>query len=221
MTILNKQSIYDDKSVVILGTGAHAKVVIEIIECMGGYDIIGVCSSDPNAPASLCGYEYLGDFNILDDLYQKGLRLAAMGVGGWTDNIFRVQVFNDAKRKGFDLLTAIHPKSMVAQNTIIGEGCIVDAGANLMTEAVIGRNCIVSVSSLISHESTLADHVLVSGAAKIGAQVTIETGAVIAFGSTVVSRLKIGENAVVAAGAAVLHDVKDNTTVFGIPAKTK
>jgi acetyltransferase-like isoleucine patch superfamily enzyme len=61
----------------------------------------------------------------------------------------------------------------------------------------------------------------VSGVAKIGAQVTIETGAVIAFGATVVSRLKIGENAVVAAGAVVLHDVKDNTTVFGIPAKIK
>ena len=206
---------------VVLGTGGHAKVVLEILESIGVHEIVGVCSGDPEAPDRVAGYPFLGDFDILPELRRTGVEHAAIGIGGWTDNDFRRQVFSDVKAMGFRPVTAVHPTAVVARNVEIGEGSIVGSGAVVMTEAVIGRDTIVSSGSLVGHETTIRDHVLISGGVKVGANVDIEDGAVIAFGATVVSRLTVGENALVAAGAVVVRDVPARLRVFGVPARAR
>jgi sugar O-acyltransferase (sialic acid O-acetyltransferase NeuD family) len=206
------------EALVVLGTGAHAKVVIEVLEAAGQYDILGVCSGDPAAPETVCGYENLGTFNILEKLRDQGVKFAAIGVGGWTDNSFREEVFNMAKAKGFELVRAIHPSAIIASNVVIGEGSMIGSGVTIMTEAIIGRNAIISSAALISHETIIADHVLISGAAKVGAQVHIDEGAVVAFSATVNSRVTVGSKALGASGAVAIKNVKPGTRVFGTPA---
>ena len=51
------------------------------------------------------------------------------------------------------------------------------------------------------------------GFAKIGDNVTLHTRA------TILPHVKVGDNAVVGAGSVVLRNVKENITVFGVPAK--
>jgi UDP-perosamine 4-acetyltransferase len=206
---------------ILLGHGAHAKVVLEIIEEMNQYEIIGCCSSDPNPPDQFCNIPFIGDFNKLTDYYNNGIHKVINGIGGWTDNNFRIEVFDQVKKIGFNVVKAIHPTAVIANNVQIGEGSMIGSAAVIMTEAKIGENAIISTSSLISHETTICNHVLISGAAKIGAQVVIEENSVIAFGATVLSRVSVGNRALVAAGAVVINNVLDDEKVFGLPARVK
>ena len=48
---------------------------------------------------------------------------------------------------------------------------------------------------------------------------TIEDNVFIGTNSCILGNVKIGNNVVIAAGAVVVHDVPDNVTVAGIPAK--
>jgi UDP-perosamine 4-acetyltransferase len=206
---------------VVLGNGGHAKVVIEILEAMNRFEILGCCSSDPNPPKTVAGYPFLGDFAVLRELACDGVHEAAVGIGGWTDNVRREAVFLLAKEMGYRLVKAVHPSAVVAPNVHIGDGSIIGAAAIVMTEASIGDNVIVSSGAFVGHETVVGDHVLLSGAAKIGANATIMEHAVIAFGATVLSRVTVGRNALVAAGAVAVKDVPDNTRVFGIPARPR
>ncbi len=206
---------------VVLGSGGHAKVIIEILEAMDQFEIVGCSSGDPDPPSEVSGYSFLGAFDDLPGLMKKGVKLAAVGVGGWTDNTFRQEVFEMAKEMGFELVKPVHPTVVRPPNVVIGEGTMVGSGAVLMTEAAIGRNVIISSQCLIGHETVIEDHVLVSGAVKVGADVRIRQGALLAFASTVLSRTVVGEDALVAAGAVVVDDVPAHARVFGVPAKPR
>ena len=209
------------EKIVVLGTGAHSKVVLDIVESADHFEIAGVVSGDPEAPDAVRGHPFLGGFEVLSDLCNQGVQHAAIGIGGWTDNTFREEVFRMAKTAGFLLPPLMHPSAIVAPDVPIGEGSMVGPGAIIETEATIGRNVIVSCASLVAHETRVDDHVLISGAAKIGSHVELRRGSVIAFGATVVSRLVVGEEALVAAGAVVVDHVPSGNWVYGVPARTR
>lgn len=206
--------------VLVLGTGSHAKVVIEILIEMKK-DIAGCVSGDPNAPKAVLGCPVIGNWENLSDIRRRGITHAAVGVGGWTDNAFRQEVFAMAKSAGFDLVTAIHPSVEMSRSATVGEGSVVFAGAVMQTQVIVGRNVIIATNSQLDHETIVEDHVLVSAGVTVGARVRIQESALLAIGSVVVSDRTIGKGAVVAAGAVVVEDVPPGSRVFGIPAKPK
>lgn len=205
--------------VVVIGAGGHAKNVVEILEHLELYDIVGVTTKEPIPENTFLGYPILGRDEILPDLYEAGIRHAVIGVGGYRNNALRASLFLHAKELGFEVVTLVDPSVFVGRDVEIGEGSVMMPRCLLNTDCHIGRNVVVHIHSFIGHESYLADHVLVSGGVNLGANVIVGESAFVAIGATIVSGVKIGRNALVGAGAVVVRDVPDNTTVMGVPAR--
>lgn len=205
--------------VIVLGTGKHSEVVIEVIRAAACYQILGVVSSDPNAPEELFGCKHLGSFEVLQTLNKQSEIQVVNGLGGWTDLQFRVDWYNKIKAWGYQFATIIHPSAVIAEGVSIGEGTMIGSNVTVMTGAKIEKNVIVSSASLVSHHTIIEDHVLISGGVNIGAEVKINKQAIIAFSAVVNSRLEIGEKALVATGAVAVKNVVAETTVMGIPAR--
>jgi UDP-N-acetylglucosamine acyltransferase len=87
--------------------------------------------------------------------------------------------------------------------TIVGDNNIIMAHAHIGHDAIIGNNCEICTSSIIAGYCTVKD------GAKIKLQVVTR------------NRITIGEGAIIGMGAVVTKDVKENTTVYGNPAKEK
>jgi len=209
------------KTIAVVGAGGHALIVLDILEKMGGVQIAGLV--DPSLPpGSLChGYSVLGNDDMLPALKAQGLNNLALGVGGFKNNGTRRAIFGRLKTAGFELISPIHPDSVVSPRASLGEGCCVFAGVTVNPACVLGDNVIIATNSSIDHETTLESHVLISAGCTIGGNVTIGEGSLVAIGATVVSGVKIGRNALVAAGAVVVKDVEDGLTVMGVPARVK
>lgn len=207
------------EDVVILGASGHAKVVIDILETMQRYRILGVTTPDAKEGAELLGYPVLGDDRVLDSLRAKGLRSVAIGVGGWTENGLRKRVYDFAKAAGFHVVSAIAPSAVISPRATIGDGCCIFPGVIVNVEARIGANVIVATGSTVDHETTVEDHVLISAGVDVGANVRLGEGCLLAIGSTVTSGKTIGRHALVAAGAVVVKDVPPGARVMGVPAR--
>lgn len=208
------------KKVVLLGTGGHAKCLLYIMDEMGGYEVIGVTSHEKDK-SEFCGHPIIGNDDILEDLFTDGIRHIALGVGGFTDNNRRRELFIWLKKLGFTVVSAIHPSAVIAKSASLGEGSVVFPGAMIIPDTHAGDNFIIGAGSTLGHDTIIEDHVLMSGGVTVGSFSLIQEGAVIALGATVGSGVKVGRNAMVACGAVAVKDVKENTRVYGIPARPK
>ncbi len=204
----------------IIGSGGHAKVVIDIIEAMGGYEIIGLASDDSDPSRLVAGHRILSDLAGLETLTGSAHHFA-MGIGGWTDNEDRRRAFEMAVGIGLEPVTVVHPTAHVSPSAHIGAGCALLPGAVLNTEACIGVDTIVATNSSVDHESAVGDHVLISVGVTVGAHVTIGDAALLGMGCTVASRVRVGAGALVAAGAVVVDDLPDGARVYGVPARPR
>jgi sugar O-acyltransferase (sialic acid O-acetyltransferase NeuD family) len=209
------------EKVIIIGSGGHAKVVIDIILEMGEFDIFGVTSNSIPKGEHFFGYLVLGDDDILPGLMKNGIIKVAMGLGGYRDNRIRKDVYNKVKMIGMKFINVIHPKSIISRSVVLGEAVTVFPGAIINTSVTIGNNVIVATGSSIDHETKIGDHVLISAGVTIGAYSIIGDEALLALGSKIISGITIGRNTLLAAGAVVVKSTGENSIMFGVPAKAK
>jgi len=85
--------------VVGLGAGGHAKVVIEILRLVDGWDLVGVLDPDTDLHSGKCGgIPVLGGDEELNRLKENGVSHFFVGVGSVGDPAPRVRVYEKASR---------------------------------------------------------------------------------------------------------------------------
>ena len=206
--------------VVGIGAGGHAKVVIDILRLMGGYEIVGLLDADKELwGTDVLGVRVLGDDSLLPQLYGQGVHDAFVGVGTVGDTKPRVRLYESARKQGFRIIRAIHPSAVIAKSVEIGQGPTIMAGAVINPDARLGDNVIVNTAAVVEHDCIIGNHVHIATGATLAGMVTVGEGAHIGAEATVRQGITIGERAVIGAGAVVVRDVPAGTTVVGVPAE--
>jgi sugar O-acyltransferase (sialic acid O-acetyltransferase NeuD family) len=206
------------KKLIVIGSGGHAGVVIDIIETSTDYKIIGVTTKDDEI-REFIGYPVLGNDDILFEFKNNGINKVAIGIGGYRNNALREKSYNFLKSHGLEPVKLIHKSAVISRSVSIGEGSVVFPGVVMNTHVKIGNNVIVATSSSIDHETIIEDHVLVSAGVTIGAYAKIGSGSLIALGVKIISGINVCSNALVGAGAVVVKDITEPGLYLGIPAK--
>ena len=203
--------------VLVWGAAGHAKVVADILR-RNAYTICGFL--DETTPdrrgESFCGATVLGDANQLQKIYESGIRKAIVAFG---DNMRRLAAGELLEKRGFKLITAIHPSAVIAPDALVGSGSMVAAGAVVSSGTVIGRCAILNTAATIDHDCTIADGAHIGPGAHIAGHVEVGRCAWIGIGGTIIDRKRIGAWSIVGAGAVVIEDVPDRVLVAGVPAR--
>jgi sugar O-acyltransferase (sialic acid O-acetyltransferase NeuD family) len=207
------------QNVILIGSGGHAKVVIDIIELENKYKIYGILTNDN--VKNFCGYKVLGNDEKLLELIKKGIKNVAIGIGGFRDNILREKIYNKVFSLNFNIINAIHPSAIIARTAKLGNGVVIFAGVIINPDVKIFNNIIIATGSVIDHETTIENHCLISAGVTVGANVLIKEGSLCALGAKIISQKIIGKRVLIAAGSVVTKNISDNEVVFGIPAKVK
>jgi len=204
---------------VIVGNGGHAKIVIDILEERGDYNILGIITKNKSNEIGIGGYPILGNDNLLKELFKKGVKFAVMGVGGYTDNSLRKRIYENLKKIGFQVISAIHPTASISRTALIGEGNVVFSGVVINPYARLGDNIIVGTGSTIDHDSVIKDHSFISAGVTVGAETKLEEEVLLGLGSKVMAGVNICKGALIGAGALVTGKISKPGTYFGMPAK--
>jgi len=206
--------------VIGLGAGGHAKVVIETLRLVGGYEIVGLLDTKSELwNTQVLGVPVLGDDRLLGQLHSDGVRQAFIGLGSTDDTGPRKRLYRSACSAGFDIVTAIHPQSVISPSAALGRGSTVMATAVINAAATLGDNVIVNTGAVVEHDCVIGDHCHVATGAHLASTVNLGNGAHIGAGATVRQCINIGDGAIVAAGAVVVKDVAAGTLVAGVPAR--
>lgn len=199
---------------VVLGSGGHASVVIDLAR-QAGWTIRGcigpAATSDSDCP-------HLGDDEMLDRLGPHD-NSATVGVGSIGNADVRRNLFNRAQAHGFAFPVLVHPRATIASSADLGDGTQVMAGAVVQPNAKIGRNAIINSAAVVEHHAEVGDHAHVAPGAVLCGNVVVGAGCHVGANATVLQGMTIGDGAMIAAGAVVTRHVAAGAKVMGIPAR--
>jgi len=206
--------------VVGFGAGGHARVVIDILKMIGGFEIVGLLDQDQSLWGSeILGVLVLGDDSQREQLYQRGIHSAFIGLGSIKNAEPRRRLYDAALAAGFSLVRAIHPRAIVSESAIIGDGPMIMAGAIINPAARIGNNVIINTGAIVEHDCVIADHSHVATGAQLAGAVRIGESVHVGLGASIREGISIGNGSIVGAGAVVIEDVPERTVVAGVPAR--
>lgn len=136
-----------------------------------------------------------------------------------SDRPQRLQLINEARRAGLQLINAIHPSAVIFDDAVIGENVIIHAKAFVGYLAEVYDGVIINTGAQIDHHNILKECVTVDPGVLTGGNVTIESCAQIHMGVIIKNKICIGKNSILGAGAVIINDVPDNVTVVGVPGR--
>ncbi len=101
----------------------------------------------------------------------------------------------------------------------LGEGCVVFFGGSFGANQKYGRCVWIGLQCIFGHDVELEDYVTCSHDVNISGGCHIGSGTYMGTGCIVKHGINIGRNCIIGMGALVLHDVPDNSVVYGSPAR--
>lgn len=202
----------------LIGGGAHARSIIDMLRSQGGVNVVGVVNAYAPRESHILDVPVLGD---LSELASMVVGLPQHAVLAIDDNGGRM---NAAQRvtslmPGIRFPSLVHSKAMVGGGVTIGQGSVVMGGAFVEVGTVIGEHVIIGANCSIGPGSSLGGFVTVHAGACIAESCHIGSGCSIGMNASLVKRMIIGTHSVVGPGSVVLESVPDLHVAVGSPAR--
>tara|TARA_B100000795_G_C22693850_1_gene396738 strand:+ start:317 stop:916 length:600 start_codon:yes stop_codon:yes gene_type:complete len=196
------------KSIAIIGAGGHAKVLVDLINKLNYYKIIGFY--DDNTNSKLYNLKYLGRIIDID----ASIEYFIIGIGN-----DRIRKKISEENKNLNWATLIHPTVILSNNITIDHGTVIFAGVIIQTDVKIGEHCILNTGCSIDHECVIGDFSSICPQATICGQVKIGNSCFIGANATIIQCIELGNDCIIGAGSVIIKNVDNFVKVVGNPGR--
>ena len=200
--------------IILAGFGGHAKGVIDSIEKSGLFHITGY--TDPEFRGEYRGYKYLGQDDILQEYYDRGVKNAFITLGYLGKENIRGLLYKRLKESGFRLPAVIDPTAVLAKDVNVGEGTYIGKRCVINSGTEIGRMCILNTGATVEHENKIGDFSHISVNSTLCGNVCVDTHCFVGANATVIQNRRVGAGSIVGAGSVVLRDILPKEIVYGV-----
>ncbi len=191
------------KSIYIYGASGHGLVVADIARACGYGNIIFIDDGD-------------NDYLTFDEIKNNKNIPIVLAIGS---NLIRAKIFEKVENSGFDVVTLIHPSSIVSSSASIGKGTVIMPNVVVNANAILGKGTILNTSCIIEHECIIDDFVHISPNVALAGNVRVGKLTHIGIGSNVIQGIIIGNNAIIGAGSTVVKNIGNFKKAYGNPCR--
>lgn len=207
------------RDLVVVGAGGFGRESIDVVRAINAlsptWDLVGVVDDRP-APANLARLERLG-VPHLGGLEAIPAEVAvAVAVGSPTA---RRRIIDSLTAGSHDFPALVHPSTVTGSELHHGPGLIVLGGVSIGTNVTLGDHVHLNAHAVIGHDTRCGDFVSVNPNATVSGECSIGSATLLGAGSTVLQQLTIGADVTVGAASCVTHNLPDDCTVVGVPAR--
>jgi sugar O-acyltransferase (sialic acid O-acetyltransferase NeuD family) len=204
--------------IAVVGASDLAKVVIDLVEKAGVYEIAGLVDERRQVGESFYGCRVLGrDADIAAIAKQHSLGALAIAIGdNWRRHLVAERLGGLAPRLEFPAL--VHPSAVLARGASLGAGAIAGPGAVVGGDARVGRFAYLAFHASVGENGRVGDFATLGSSAAMAGSAALGAFSVLAIGAAVIHGVSIGEHSVVGAGATVVRDLPDHVVAVGTPA---
>ena len=121
----------------------------------------------------------------------------------------RAKFFDEAKSKGYELYSYVHPSTKIWDEFEMGENCFILAENIIQPFVKIGDNVLIGCNNLISHNTVIENNCFLTSNITLGGHITVGSNSFIGLSATINQRIKIGKECIIGAGTLITKDVND------------
>ena len=196
------------KPILIYGIGQFAEVVHYYLSNDSSFEIAGFTVEENYLKRSLFKNLPVVSFEKVQNIFPPSEYDMFIPISYKKVNSIRTQKYNEAKLKGYFLISYISSGAMVSTKNI-GENCLILENNVIQPFTEIGNNCIIWSGNHIGHHTLIKDNCFISSHCVISGSVVIEKGCFLGVNSTIRDNISLGKENVIGAGSTILKDTND------------
>ena len=196
------------EKVIIFGTGELAQRVFFYLKDSDD-EVVAFCANKSKIDKNeLLGLPVIA-FEHIEETFPPSEFSMFIALAYSEMNKKRTKFFDEAKNKGYELYSFIHPSTKVWNEFEIGENCFILANNVIQPFVKIGNNVLIGSNNLISHNTTIGDNCFITSNVTMGGHVVMGKNCFVGLSATINQRIKIGNECVVGAGTIISKDIND------------
>ncbi|MCT4616243.1 MAG: hypothetical protein N4A49_15400 [Marinifilaceae bacterium] len=211
----------NNREILIIGCGEHARTVIDNIEQQNKYKIHGLVTNDINELHAkihnynvVCLEENLDNY-LCDHPY---ITRYFLGVGVSSGDMKLRQKIYSKLDLILESVNIIHPTAIISKYAKLGKGNLFEAYSKVANDVTIGNHCIVYSFTAINHDQEIGDNVLIGCNVSMAGK-NVGSHTIISDGSSISFKKSVGSNTIIGDGTLITKNIPDNVICYGNPAK--
>ena len=200
----------NEKKIVIFGPGDLGQVVHFYLTHDSPYKVIAFTAhKDKIKNKELFGLPVI-PFEDLEKQYPPSQYSMFIAIPYTNLNQTRAKVFEEAKQKGYQLISYINSKAIFWEEFEMGENCFILENNVIQPYVKIGNDVIIWSGNHIGHHTIIKDHCFIASHVVVSGKVTIEPYCFLGVNATIRDGINIGKKCVIGAGCVILKDTEEN-----------
>lgn len=134
-------------------------------------------------------------------------------------NKLRTEKYNQAKEKGYELISYISSRATIFDNVIIGDNCFILEDNTIQPFVKIGNNVTLWSGNHIGHHSVIEDNCFIASHIVISGGVRVEPFCFIGVNSTIRDHVVIARECVIGADCLINENTQEKGVYTSSPAE--
>lgn len=200
----------------IIGAGSvGGHVALNIDEYSEKFDIMGFFDDDPQKLGTeQFGFEIIGK---VEDVLR--LNNVSIVIGIAFPKIKRAILQKISTNTSLFYPTLIHQRAWISKDVSIGQGSIIYPGSTINFGSEIEDFVVINANCSLGHHTKVGFYSSFAPGVKTGGHSTIEEAVDVGIGVSTLQNILIGRDSIVGGQTMVIRDVKQRSTVVGVPAR--
>ena len=205
------------EKIIIFGTGQFAELVHYYLCHDDRYEVVAYTETAPTKR----GFRHLKviPFKCIQDVFPPDQHKMFVAVGYNQRNDLRTYFYNEAKNKGYELITWVHPDTILPPNVYIGDNCFIFERNNIQPFVSIGNNVIMWSGNHIGHHSIIHDNVFVASHVVVSGNCEVGKNCFLGVNSTLIDDIILLEYVYLGAGTVATKTITVKGIYVGAPAR--
>jgi sugar O-acyltransferase (sialic acid O-acetyltransferase NeuD family) len=201
--------------VVIFGLGDFAEVAHAYLSRAGRFEVAAFTVHERYIEKpDLFGLDVV-PFERLEERFPPTAFAMFVAVGFRRLNRARTEVYEECKRRGYELISYVSPQATRFPDVKVGDNCFVFEGNVIQPFVEIGNNVVIWCGNHIGHHVVIGDNCFIASHAVISGRVRIGSNCFIGVNATIRDGVRVGRDCIVGAGALIVKDTEDRAVFRG------
>ena len=206
-----------NKKILIFGDSAFAQIAYEYFQYDSEYEVVAFTVSKAYInEAKLFGLPIV-PFEDVEHTYPPSEYYIHIALVYNKLNRIRIQFYNEAKAKGYQLANYISSRAFVWKNVEIGDNCFVFEDNTIQPFVKLGSNNVLWSGNHIGHHSVIGSHNFISSHVVVSGFCTIGDANFMGVNSTMGNNISIGDDCLVGSFVHIVKNVPSGSLIKGVP----